>query len=111
MNRFSIILCVAFISSTNVSGEQTMIDEKKLLEYRKNTTVAGAYLVVWKIVEAHLSKNTHLKLDEYIVNFDEDDKSFHVRLSKPFKVPVLGGGIGTCSVDKKTHDVQCKLIR
>ena len=88
-----------------------MIDEEKLLQYRKNTTVAGVYLTIWKIVDDHLRKSSQFRWDEYVVSFDEDDKLFHLKLNKPFKEPVLGGGVGTCTVDKKTHDVQCKLIR
>lgn len=89
----------------------TMIDEEKLLQYRKKTTVAGVYLTIWNIVYDHLNRNAKLKLDEYIVSFDEDDKLFYVKLNKPFKEPVLGGGVGTCTVDKNTHVVQCKLTR
>ena len=88
-----------------------MIDERKLMEYRKQTAVAGAYLQVWNRVNEHLKNSANIKLDEYIITFDEDESDFLVRLSKPFQEPVLGGGVGVCIVNKQTHQIQCDLTR
>lgn len=88
-----------------------MIDREKLMEYRKRTVISGVYLNAWNIVNKHLLESGNIKLDDYVVAFDEDEKFFLVTFSKPFAEPVLGGGVGTCTVDKKTQEVSCKLIR
>lgn len=94
-----------------ISGDSSMIDERKLMEYRKKTAVAGIYLQVWDRVNAHLKSSANIKLDEYIITFDEDESHFLVKLSKPFKEPALGGGVGVCMVNKQTHQIQCNLAR
>lgn len=114
MRKVIIFFQVAFccvISYQLIASEANMIDNEKLLEYRKKTAISGVYLKVWINVHEHLRKNSKIKLEEYIINFDENDGSFLVTLSKPFSEPVLGGGVGTCTVDKNTQDVKCKLIK
>lgn len=58
-------------SARELNAEIVMntIDEEKLLQYRKNTTVAGMYLTIWKIVDDHLRKSSQFELDQYVVSF------------------------------------------
>lgn len=113
INRSLRTICglISLVCLSSITGETSMIDKRKLSEYRKKTAVAGVYLQVWERVNEYLRNNTKLKLDDYIVTFDEDESNFLVKLSKPFKEPMLGGGVGICMVDKKTYQVQCNLAR
>lgn len=111
MNEFLLGAMLGLVGILAITGGPTMIDETRLMEYRKKTPIAGVYLQVWARVNEHLKKNTEIKLDEYIVTFDEDEGNFLVKLSKPFKEPALGGGVGVCMVDKKTNQIQCNLAR
>lgn len=111
MRRWLICSGLSLANVVVIASETSMIDEKKLLEYRKKTTVAGVYLEVWNRLHDHLEKTSNIRLNDYIVTFDEDEKQFSIKLSKPFKEPVLGGGVGTCTVDKKSYEVQCNLIK
>lgn len=88
-----------------------MIDNEKLLEQRKKTTISGVYLKVWNSVYEELEKDTNLKLEEYVIHIDENDKEFIVTFSKPFIEPVVGGGVGKCTLDKNNNEITCKLIR
>jgi hypothetical protein len=98
-------------SNQIVIGETNMIDTEKILEQRKKTIISGVYLTVWNAVNQYIKQGSKLKLEDYVVTFDEDENYFLVMLSKPFTEPMLGGGVGTCTVDKNTNEVKCKLIR
>ena len=87
------------------------IDYKKLESYRTITFISVAYLRVWNSINEYLKKSTHLKLDEYLVSIDEHENMFIVSFSKPFLKPVLGGGVGKCTLDKNSNEIKYKLIK
>jgi hypothetical protein len=105
-----VVLGIFSLSAT--AKETDMIDQDKLSQYRKKTSISGTYLNVWNIVYRYINTNSkNFKLEDYIISFDEDDSSFIVNFNKPFTEPVVGGGVGTCRVNKQTHAVECKLTR
>lgn len=112
MNNIIYLVVLSILSMSVIAEETKMIDQDKLFQYRKKTKIPGTYLVVWNMVNEYINIHSkNFKLDDYIVSFDEDDSSFIVKFSKPMKEPVIGGGVGTCRVNKQTHTIKCKLTR
>jgi len=88
------------------------VDRGKLDELRVKTIVSGDYLKAWNLLQDYFSKNgLDLQYSDYSIVFSESETDFIIKLSKPFKAPILGGGVGTFRINKLSYSIKGKLIR
>ncbi|GAB2197551.1 hypothetical protein [Sessilibacter sp. MAH4] len=89
------------------------VDLEKLDEQKVRTKIHGEYLLVWNKVMEHLdNSDSKLKLSEYLIVFDETEDNYIVTFTRPFKKPILGGGVGEVIINKDTFEIiKFKLTR
>lgn len=98
------------MASQNTDGN---LDVEKLKSFRKETMISGHYLRVWDVFVKHASDEGYrMNLDDYIVTFDENDENYLIYFKKPTTTNMLGGGNGSCLINKQTMNVvDCKFAR
>lgn len=109
---FKLILLTTILGIVTMANADTLpIDTKKLESYRKETIVSGNYLKIWNILNLHLNdKNVPIKVDEYLITFNENDDEYVINFDKPMTKLILGGGNGVCRINKvDTNKIECKF--
>jgi len=53
-----------------------------------------------------------IDIDNYLVNFSENKDEYIIFFKKPTTQKIVGGGHGTCKIDKKSMNIiECKFIK
>jgi len=82
------------------------LDHERLTQARTRTTLSGQYILAWDQVRQYMREHEYsIDLSDYLITFDEDDDSYIVYFTKPYKQPALGGGSGKAVVRKNDMHV------
>jgi hypothetical protein len=103
---WAVNLCEPCFGENHTGENKMQLDQERLSQAKKKTTVSGQYMFVWNKVMNYMQENKfQIDMSDYLITFDEDNESYFVYFIKPYKQPVLGGGGAKVQVRKNDMHV------